>query len=116
MNIKKLTEDKNTKMVEMQNLLNKVKNEERAFTEEEQKLFEQLKNEVEAINNTIKAFDDARQLETEEQKEEQKSEENKKDEEQRALEIEERDIKDFANYIRSILSQRAETATNFSIG
>lgn len=37
MNIKKLNEDKNTKVSEMENLLNGVKAEERAFTEDEQK-------------------------------------------------------------------------------
>lgn len=113
MNIKKLTEDKNGKIAEMQNLLDKVEKEERAFTEEEQKLFDELKSQVEAINGTIKAFEDARELSNED---ENGSSNNNANEESRALEIEERDIKDFASYIRGILSQRAETESNFAMG
>lgn len=113
MNIKKLTEDKNGKIAKMQNLLDKVEKEERAFTEEEQKLFDELKSQVEAINGTIKAFEDARELSNED---ENGSSNNNANEESRALEIEERDIKDFASYIRGILSQRAETESNFAMG
>ena len=113
MNIKKLTEDKNGKMAEMQTLLDKVEKEERAFTEEEQKLFDELKSQVEAINGTIKAFEDARELSNED---ENGNSNNNANEESRALEIEERDIKDFASYIRGVLSQRAETESNFAMG
>lgn len=113
MNIKKLTENKNGKIAEMQNLLDKVEKEERAFSEEEQKLFDELKSQVEAINGTIKAFDDARELSNED---ENGNSNNNANEESRALEIEERDIKDFASYIRGVLSQRAETESNFAMG
>ena len=75
MNIKKLTEDKNSKTTEMQTLLDNVKAEERAFTEDEQKLFDKLKGEIEAINNTIKAFEDSRELVDEDEKEAKKEEE-----------------------------------------
>ena len=90
MNIKKLTEEKNQKLGEMQTLLNKVEQEERAFSEEEQKLFDELKSHVEAINSTIKAFDDARELSKEDGT---GNSNNNANEESRALEIEERDIK-----------------------
>lgn len=117
MNIKKLNEDKNTKTNEMQALLDNVKAEERAFTEEEQKTFDKLKGEIEAINNTMKAFEDSRELLSEEEKHE---EEDEMTDEKRALEIEERDIADFASYIRNnILNERADattTGTNFSQG
>lgn len=116
MNIKKLNEDKNTKANEMQALLDNVKAEERAFTEEEQTTFDKLKSEIEAINSTMRAFEESRELLSEEDKKEQKKEEDKMTEEERALEIEERDISDFASYIRNnILSERAE-GNNFSQG
>ena len=83
MNIKKLTEDKNSKTTEMQTLLDNVKAEERAFTEDEQKLFDKLKGEIEAINNTIKAFEDSRELVDEDEKEAKKEEEDKMTEEER---------------------------------
>jgi len=120
MNIKKLTEEKNDKTTEMQSILDNVEKEERAFTEEEQKKFDELKTQIEAINNTIKAFEEGRELVKEEEKEETEKEEEKVSEEKRTVEIEERDIKDFAEYIRyDILNQRAEgdtTGNNFAQG
>ena len=98
MNIKKLTEDKNSKTTEMQTLLDNVKAEERAFTEDEQKLFDKLKGEIEAINNTIKAFEDSRELVDEDEKEAKKEEEDKMTEEERAIEVEQRDISNFASF------------------
>ena len=62
MNIKKLNEDKNTKVAEMETLLNDVKAEERAFTEDEQKQFDELKSQIEAINKTLEAFEASREL------------------------------------------------------
>ncbi len=116
MNIKKLTEDKNSKTTEMQTLLDNVKAEERAFTEDEQKLFDKLKGEIEAINNTIKAFEDSRELVDEDEKEAKKEEEDKMTEEERAIEVEQRDISNFASFIRNnILSERAE-GDNFAQG
>ena len=109
MNIKKLTEEKNQKVTEMQNLLDGVKKEERAFTEEEQKMFDQLKSQIEAINNTINAFEKGRELVSDEQKETEKKEKDKMSEEERALDIEQRDLKNFANFIRNtLLNERAD--------
>lgn len=120
MNKKSLEEQKNEKVTQMDKLLNDVKAEERAFTEDEQKLFDELKSQIEAINNTIKAFDESRELVSDDEKEEKKEEEEKMSEEKRALEIETRDIEDFAKLIRTnILNERAgETAsgTSFSQG
>ena len=118
MNIKKLTEDKNGKMAEMQTLLDKVEKEERAFTEEEQKLFDELKAEIEAINKTMEAFESSRELVDDKEKEEQKKEEEQMDEEKRTLEIEQRDIENFAKFIRNevLNEERAETGSQFTQG
>lgn len=119
MNIKKLNEDKNTKVAEMETLLNGVKAEERAFTEDEQKQFDELKSQIEAINKTLEAFEASRKLVDDAKKEEEKSKEEKEvSEEARALEIEQRDIENFAKYLRNeVLTENRDTAGNsFSKG
>lgn len=119
MNKKSLEEQKNEKVTQMDKLLNDVKAEERAFTEDEQKLFDELKTQIEAINNTMKAFEDSRKLVDDEKKEEDKKEEEENmDEEKRALEIEQRDIENFAKFIRNevLNEERAETGSQFTTG
>lgn len=54
MNIKKLKEDKQTKIAEMDAILNTVKQETRAFTIEEDKKYITLEEEVRALDKTIK--------------------------------------------------------------
>lgn len=113
MNIKKLNEDKNTKVTEMETLLNEVKAEERAFTEDEQKKFDELKSQIEAINKTLEAFEASRELVDDAEKEEEKQ----KEEEERALELEQRDIENFAKYIRNeVLTENRAGGSSFSQG
>lgn len=118
MNIKKLNEDKNTKVTEMETLLNEVKAEERAFTEDEQKKFDELKSQIEAINKTLEAFEASRELVDDAEKEEEKQkEEEKMSEEERALELEQRDIENFAKYIRNeVLTENRAGGSSFSQG
>lgn len=119
MNKKSLEEQKNAKVTEMDKLLNNVKAEERAFTEDEQKLFDELKSEIEAINKTMEAFESSRELVDDEMKEKDKKEEEENmDEEKRALEIEQRDIENFAKFIRNevLNEERAETGSQFTTG
>jgi HK97 family phage major capsid protein len=118
MNIKKLNEDKNTKVAEMESLLNGVKAEERAFTEDEQKQFDELKSQIEAINKTLEAFEASRELVDDAEKEEEKQkEEEKMSEEERALELEQRDIENFAKYIRNeVLTENRAGGSSFSQG
>ena len=115
MNKKSLEEQKNEKVTAMDKLLNDVKAEKRAFTEDEQKLFDELKSQIEAINKTLEAFESSRELINDENKEE---EEKNMDEEKRTLEIEQRDIENFAKYIRDeiLTENRAETGSQFSKG
>ena len=116
---KSLEEQKNEKVTQMDKLLNDVKAEERAFTEEEQKLFDELKAEIEAINKTMEAFESSRELvDDKEKEEEQKKEEEQMDEEKRTLEIEQRDIENFAKFIRNevLNEERAETGSQFTQG
>ena len=117
MDIKKLNEERAEKQKQMEDLLSTVKTEERAFTEDEDKLFSNLKSDIERINNTLNAFEESRKLEEDPQDgEDGKKEENEMSEEERALEIETRDIEDFASYIRTnVLSERAE-GSNFTQG
>ena len=62
MNLKALTEQKAEKQTEMETLLNSVKTEERAFTEEENERFKKLESEIGLINETISAFTKGREL------------------------------------------------------
>lgn len=115
-NKKSLEEQKNEKLTQMDNLLNSVKAEERAFTEDEQKLFDELKTEIEAINKTMEAIEASRELVDEEKKEEKKEEENM-EEEKRALEVEQRDVENFAKFIRDeVLNEERTGESQFSKG
>lgn len=103
MNLKALTEQKAEKQTEMETLLNTVKAEERAFSDEESELFTQLESDIQRINETLDAIAKGRELtkepeakETEDKKEEEeemKEEENKVAQEERA----------FENYIRGVV-------------
>lgn len=103
MNLKALTEQKVEKQTEMESLLNTVKTEERAFSDEESELFTQLESDIQRINETLDAIAKGRELtkepeaeETEDKKEEEeemKEEENKVAQEERA----------FENYIRGVV-------------
>ena len=109
MNLKALTEQRAEKQTEMETLLNTVKTEERAFTEDENELFKKLESEIGLINETISAITKGRELTEEpapEQKEEEKKEEDEmKENEQRALQEE----KAFESYIRGVvLEERAD--------
>ena len=87
----------------METLLNTVKTEERAFSDEESELFTQLESDIQRINETLDAIAKGRELtkepeaeETEDKKEEEeemKEEENKVAQEERA----------FENYIRGVV-------------
>ena len=106
MNLKALTEQRAEKQTEIETLLNTVKAEERAFTEDENELFKKLESEIGLINETISAITKGREL-TEEPapEEEKKEEEEMKENEERALQEE----KAFESYIRGVvLEERAD--------
>lgn len=118
MNKKKLVEQKNEKLTQMDELLKNVEKEERALTEEEQKTFDELKTQIEAINKTIQAFEDSRELvDDEEKKEDEEKEEEKVDEEKRSLELEKRDVENFAKFIRNeVLTEERAIGSQFTKG
>lgn len=114
--LKKYAEMKANKQKEMSDLVDKVEKEEREMTPEENELFDQLEKDIQNINVTVEKINKSRKL-TEEDKNDNKEEEGKEmTDEQRALEFEEREIKEFASFIRNdILNERAEDNT-FSQG
>lgn len=113
--LKKLNELKVSKQNEMSALVDKVKNEERAMTPEENELFDQLESEIKAVDDTIAKINKSRKLTEEDSP--AGDEEAPADEESRALEQEERDIKAFASYIRSQVTGIEERdATNLTKG
>jgi HK97 family phage major capsid protein len=102
MNLKKLIEDKNTKIEEMNAILTKLETENRAeMTEDEKTSFDTLETEIRALSETITRLEKARSFEIK-----AGSNENKKGE------VEERAIAEervFADYIRGVVTeQRAD--------
>ncbi len=112
MNLKALTEKKVEKQNEMEKLLNTVKAEERAFTDEENELFKELESEIGRINDTISAITKGRELTKEPTEEEQSEEKKEGEEEEEVKENEERAIQEekaFEQYIRGVvLEERAD--------
>ena len=100
MNLKALIEKRNAKIDELENLSNKVSTEERAFTEDENKLFAQLEEEVKALTDTINKI---KELEANGEKEEVPAEEGRSDEKED--ETKENEERAFANYIRGVVSE-----------
>ena len=107
MNLKKLLELRNDKVVALQGLMNKAKTEERAMTTEEMTSFETLEGEIAGLDKTIKAEERARNITlsvvTDEKKEE--------------LRAEDIELRAFANFIRGeITENRAETLSKSANG
>ena len=99
MSIKGLEEKRIDLQSQMSALLDTAKTEERALTDEEANKFDELEKEIRSIDATI---------EREEKRESMEKKETKVEE----LTVEERDVKDFASYIRSQVTgveSRAET-------
>lgn len=95
MNIKALEEKRNDLKTQMEAMLDKAKSEERAMSSDEISKFDELENEIKNIDETIKREEKRNMLENKEVKQE--------------LTVEERDINSFADYIRSVVENRAET-------
>lgn len=90
--LKALVEQRNDKLVELDNLTNKAVEEERAFTDDEKTKFESLENEVRALSDTIEKC-----------RRDYESDIEKVPEEERAEEAQEAaEIRAFENYIRNI--------------
>lgn len=107
MYLKKLQERRAKAQEQMEELLDKVKTEEREFTEEEKTQFEELEKTIQSILDTIEKLKKGRNLteekEPETEKEEDKTKEEKEDE-QRAIDEE----RAFENYIRGRVEERAD--------
>lgn len=85
-----LEEKRNVLVEEMESILNKTKEETRAFSDEEQTRFEAIKKEIEGIDKTILADEEMRGFEA------KKSAKKSTEEEQRAI-----NEKNFLDYIRT---------------
>ena len=102
--MKALQEQRNAVVEEMQQLTKAVDAEVRAFTEEEDKKFNELEEKVKALDVTIEKMERAEKYELREapKVEEEKKEEKSEEKEERA----------FANYLRGVvLEERADNLT-----
>lgn len=106
--MKKLIETRNQKLQEMDTLLQKAKEENRAFTEEEQARFDALEGEVRALNGTIAAQAKRNAAgATEPDPEEKEDGEEETEEAKKAREKAEE--RAFGAYIRNMVERRADT-------
>lgn len=94
MNRKGLEEKRNDLKSQMSALLETAKTEQRAMTEKETNQFDKLEREIKEINETIKREDVKNEMENKEMKKD--------------VTVEEREVKEFANYIRSTIEGRAD--------
>lgn len=102
MNLKALTEQRIEKQEALEKLLDGVKAEERAFTEEENELFKKLESEIVLLKETIEAIGKERKLVDEEKKEEEEKMEVEKEKETTNEVNEERA---FAEFIRGVIKE-----------
>ena len=109
MNLKGLIEKRNDTISQMETLEQTIEKEERAFTEEERTEFDNLAKSVESLTSTINRI---RELEDKKEKEEVPADEGteSKTEDEENKEKKENDERAFANYIRGIVEERAESS------
>lgn len=110
--LKKYTELRSVKQEEMEGLVSKVKKEERAFTDEENALFDQLEKDIVAINTTIEKINKSRELTKTEELSNNKTTEEKETKE----ETEKRDLENFGKYIRNELLEKRSEEGGFAKG
>lgn len=97
--LKALIEKRNTKVAEMQGILNKAKAEERAMTDEEMTIFNALEKEIGDLDKTIEAEKrTANYVVTDNNDNKDNGVEERAEAEERA----------FGNYIRGVIEQRAD--------
>ncbi len=102
MNIKGLIEKRNKAIERMEEIEKNVETEERAFSEEENTEFANLEKEVQNLTNTINKIKALDNNKTKEETPADAGAENKKEQE-------ENEQRAFANYIRGVVEERAET-------
>lgn len=98
-----LLEQRNNLLDEMENLLKKAKEETRSLNDDELNRYEEIKAEIDKIDKTLKAEEEARSFE--------------KKEPVKKAEVEERTLQEeraFENYIRGIVEERADV--NLTVG
>lgn len=97
--VKELAEQRADLQTELQAVLDKAKEEKRAMTEQEQNRFTELETQIKGIDTTMEAEERAKKLET-------PPEANNSSKIEEHTQVEERA---FANYIRGVIEQRADT-------
>jgi len=104
MSLKELTEKKAEVSEKMSELLNKIKLEKRAFTEEELKIWDELKNQAAILNSTIEALEIAREekLVEEENRKEEGEEMGSQERSSSSSKNKTKETRSFANFIRGV--------------
>lgn len=112
--MKKLIETRNQKLQEMDSLLEKVKTENRAFTEDEQKRFDELEGEVRSLNATIAAQAKRNAAGATVPDPEDKDEDGEEETEEAKKAREKAEERAFGGYIRNMVERRADTNLTLS--
>jgi HK97 family phage major capsid protein len=110
MKLKALLEKRTSLQKELRALSDKITTEARAWTPEEETKFNELKTEVEKIGQTVDAIQEARELDDADEKVDGETPAPKEGE------VEEKEARSFANYIRAIITKesRADANLDFS--
>lgn len=103
MNEKELIEKRNDLQTKMEGILNKAKIENRAMNEDEIKNFDEMEKEIKNIDSTLERNERINKMEC-------------KIEDKQGLTQEEKDIKDFAGYIRAVAGKVLDAATQLTKG
>lgn len=103
--LKALLEKKASLQKEMRAMSDKVTTETRAMSEEEATKWADLKAQVQAITTTVEELQAQRELEDAEEKDAGGEQRNKKETD---TEVEERETRAFANFVRAIISDKKE--------
>ena len=113
MNLKKLMEQRAQLKTELDGILEAVKNEQRAMTDEENTKFEDLEKQIKDISRTIEAEKRARDLQLNDEPEESED----RAEQRTAEEQEAAEVRAFDAYLRDLVEQRTDpTDVNMTKG
>lgn len=112
--MKKLIEERNNKLQELKNLTEKVEEEKRAFSEDENALFDELEKTIKNLDDTIAKVKNSRNMEEAKPEQEALDEEGEKNKQEEPTDKEKEEERAFINYIRTEQLRAADSDVNLT--